>query len=171
MIARTNEKIFSYRNDIIQWSLNLDFVHGIVTDGTHFILGLNASKITPKELRETKTNIILKFDAYSPVPQKIYKVNNPKDFSLYNGQTVILDKNFEFVNLDVQMELESDQLPELSKIEQSERKELQKYETAPRYISTKAVAELEDVKSFELPSMEKLFEEIVCKELETFSIE
>ncbi|CAG9330451.1 unnamed protein product [Blepharisma stoltei] len=171
LVARTQEKIFSYRNNLMVWNLRLDFVHGIEAEGNHFIIGLNASKVTPKDLREKRTNILLKFDAHSSIPEKIYKVSYPKAFSLYNNQTIIIDKNFEFVNLDVQMEIESDQLPELEKPEQIERKETQKYEAAPRYLSTKSISELDEVKSFELPSMEKLFEEIVCKELESFSLE
>ena len=51
----------------------------------YFIVSLNASKFTPKELRQSQVNIIIKFNLESPVPVNIYKIANPKGWILIQG--------------------------------------------------------------------------------------
>ena len=167
LIAGTESSIHIYLDDIILWSLELEFIHGIIANGDHFIVGLNASKYTPHDIRAWRTNILLKFSYEKNAPEKIYKVDSPLAFSLYNENVVILDKFFEYVNLDHEKTLAHDLFPEIKKYEEVDKKRIamdQKKGDAKlisRYIQSNELKWLNNVNSHELPSSEEFFKYII----------
>jgi len=170
LVARSKHSLHVFKKGVILWSLELGYLHSIYSENKYFLLGLNASKYTPKEKRKQATNIILKFQTESPKPLKIYKVAEPKAYALFDGQTVVFDKDFNFANLDSSAEKAHESLPEVQKDQMDIEETKETQINPPRYLSTKALSSIEHQKSFELPSMHTLFQEIVCKELSALSI-
>lgn len=164
LIAGTSENVHVYKKGLILWSLPLQFIHGIVSRNNTFLLGLNASKYTPQDLRIKNTNILMKFSIEKSVPLKIYKVDNPHCFTLNTDEEVIvIDKYFDYANLDKDEEFFYDEIPSYIKVanEGTGHKESKSNGLVGRYGQDRGLLWLGEFASHDLPGSDVFFSHII----------
>ena len=168
IIAGTSSEVHVFSEGIIVWSLALGYIHGIVAEGRQFLVALNASKYTPHETRVWKTNIVLKFKTDKSVPERIYKVDSIAALSIKDGNTIVIDKFFEYTNLDREKISIDENFPEsvLVKNKENIREVIGKTNDlglVPRYSQANQLKWLGDAVSHELPCSDVFFSQIVLE--------
>lgn len=161
IIAGTQGEIHVFSEGLIIWSLELAYIHGIIAENKHFIVALNASKYTPSQIRSCKTNMILLFNSKKSTPEKAYKVDSVAGFSISNGKVVVIDKFFEYVNLDTEKKVTNEKFPEKSYTEKIAKAPGEKNGLVQRYSQWSELKWLEEAVSHNLPSSEVFFAQIV----------
>lgn len=161
LIAGTVDSIHIFRNGIITWSIELGYIHGICAENDNFVVGLNASKYTPSQIRKTRTNILLKFNTQSSIPVKIYKVNNIHSFTIKNSNVIVIDKFFEYNNLDTENKTYAEDIPFYKVPEISDNHTYKKNGLVSRYLETNHLEWLDKALSHDLPDTNAFFSQIV----------
>ena len=169
IVVGTSSEVHVVCDGIIGWSISLGYIHGIVAEGKYFAVALNASKYTPHETRMWKSNIILKFRSDKSVPERIYKVDAIAAFSMRGGNTIVIDKFFEYTDLDRETVSVDENFPESVRVVKNNETKTDigsknnNLGLVPRYSQASQLKWLGDAVSHELPSSEEFFSQIVLE--------
>lgn len=162
LVASTANNVHVYLNSLIIYTVQLQFIHRIQASQGFLLVGLNGSPYSPFETRQSCTNVLLKFDLPSQKLVKVYKTDNPAWFGLTSGgNTVIIDKLFEFINLDHQGQESFDILPKYQKTLYEEPVPVLPSKQISHFYSGNKTSWLDSFKSHELPSTTDFFSNTV----------
>ena len=162
LIVSTQNSVHIFTNNVIVYTVQLQFIHKIHTKNQFLLIGLNGSPYSPLEIRQSCTNVLLKFDLSSLKLTKAYKTDYPAWYGLdHKGNVLVIDKLFEFFNLDAESQESFDILPKYQKTLFEEPAPLLPSKPTSHFYETSKSSWLDLLKSHELPSAEEFFSNTV----------
>jgi hypothetical protein len=161
LALRTFDMVHLWKGLILR-SVQLGFIHRISSTDEVLLVSLNGSPYAPLDVRKSNSNILIKFDLDSLKPLKVYKTDSPAWSGLdKKNNTLIISKLFEFQNLDQDPTSDSDILPRYQRTLNEEPVVKTSQKQVHSFYSNSKSSFLDAFSSFDLPSADTIFNQIV----------